>query len=918
MNPAVMHRCAGVAVFLISFGLYLLTMAPSVSFWDTGEFIATSYTLSVPHPPGSPLYVLLGRLFSMIPVMEVAWRVVLMSALSSALAVWCTYLGTAAIARRALGGEPLRVFGDDRDLSVTLGSALASLTLAVSYTFWFNATEAEVYGYSILFVALGFWLVLYWEGTGHGSMNDRWLFLVAYLFGLGGGLHLLCLLIIPGLLILAWFADRGLRRLITVMVGAGLEGFFILAVLADGPGSAALLGLLAAAGLIAFMSYVWVTEDQLRPTVLWLLGAGAAAFVGRALISEGMLFNALLAVVAIGLLRHLYQHDRRALGLLLGSAVLFAIGYSTYATLYIRSGLNPVIDENDPETWAAFKKFLNREQYGTDSMLLMMLEPRASRAYQLWEQQFKYFFQQFPFPLLNRDLIFRLATENAPHTISVSLIPYALGIWGLVWHGLRDWRRFAALLAIFLIMGFGLSFYLNMQDPQPRERHYVFGGMFFAFAIWMGLGWTGIVELARQRWRLARPVLAGIACCGLLLPLGTGASSYHVQDRTGDYIAYDYAYNLLNSCDRDALLFTNGDNDTFPLWFLQEVEGIRRDIRVVNLSLLNTGWYIKQLRDREPRVDIRIDDTYIDSVLTDTQLVDMYKRVWPEPKTPREFSDLGLDAKVSTLPQNDILRVQDIMAIGIIRWNEWKRPIYFAITVAQSNRLGLDPYLSMVGMTLELVPEKGSDTDLDALARNLKQVYRFRGVGDRSIYKDLNTTRLLGNYRACYITLASLYQEQQRYDELTELTEWALENIPLNWESYYTASELQREVGRMAIAARYLEEAVDHLSETVGEHPTATYENALALAGILLDTYRELERAERAYRIAISLEPDRYDAWRELAATMQARGRIEDAIRLIREYRDEYGATGASDQDLETLHNALKISSGDAGDDDAD
>ncbi len=909
MNPAVMHRCAGVAVFLISFGLFLLTMAPSVSFWDTGEFIATSYTLSVPHPPGSPLYVLLGRLFSMIPVMEVAWRVVLMSALSSALAVWCTYLGTVAIARRALGGEPLRVFGDERDLSVTLGGALASLTLAVSYTFWFNATEAEVYGYSILFVALGFWLVLYWEGTGHGALNDRWLFLVAYLFGLGGGLHMLCLLIIPGLLILAWFADRGLRRLITVMAGAGLEGFFILAVLTDRPDSAALIGLLAAAGLIAFLSYVWITEEELRPTVLWLLGAGAAAFAGRALLSEGMLFNAVLAVAAIGLFRHLYQHDRRAFGLLVGTAVLFAIGYSTYATLYIRSGLNPVIDENDPETWAAFKKFLNREQYGTDSMVLTMLEPRASRTYQLWHQQFKYFFQQFPFPLLNRDLVFRWATENAPHTISVSLIPYALGAWGLVWHGRRDWRRFAALLAIFLIMGFGLSFYLNMQDPQPRERHYVFGGMFFAFAIWMGLGWTGIVEYARQRWRLSGAALAGAACCGLLLPLGTGANSYHAQDRTGDYIAYDYAYNLLNSCEQDAILFTNGDNDTFPLWFLQEVEGIRRDIRVVNLSLLNTGWYIKQLRDREPKVDIRIDDAYIDSVLTDTQLVDIYKRVWPKPRTPQEFARLGLDVKVSVLPGNDVLRVQDIMVIGIVYWNEWKRPIHFAITVAQSNRVGLEPYLSMVGMTLKLVPEKGRDTDLEALARNLLQVYQFRGIADRGVYKDLNTSRLLGNYRACYITLASLYQEQERYDELTGLTEWALENIPLNWESFYTASELQREVGRMAIAARYLEEAVVYLSETVGEHPTATYENALALSGILLDTYRDLERAERAYRIAIALEPEQYDAYRELAATMQAGGRVEEAIRLINEYQDEFGATEGSEQDLETLHNALKISS---------
>ena len=127
--------------------------------------------------------------------------------------------------------------------------------------------------------------------------------------------------------------------------------------------------------------------------------------------------------------------------------------------------------------------------------------------------------------------------------------------------------------------------------------------------------------------------LVAMALFGLLLPAGTFARLYHIQDRTGDYIAYDYAHNLLESCEPNSILFTNGDNDTFPLWYLQEVEGLRRDVRVVNLSLLNTNWYIKQLRDREPKLDIRYDDTFIDSVLTDTQEVDIYRRYWPEPQS---------------------------------------------------------------------------------------------------------------------------------------------------------------------------------------------------------------------------------------------------------------------------------------------
>ena len=324
-NSANVYRWTGIAVFLVTLGIYVKTMAPTVAFWDCGEFIATAYTMSVPHPPGSPLYVLLGRIFSLVPIGEVALRINFMSALSSALAIWCVYLTTAALGRRVLGGHPLRPFDDTRDIGVIAGAAVAALTLAFSYTQWYNASEAEVYGYSILFTCLGLWLIVYWEGTGHGQQNDRWLFAIAYLFGLGGGLHLLCLLTIPSLLVLAWFSDDDpLQKLIKYLVGLGIVGF--VAILALGPGTPS---------------------------------------------------NAVMVLGLLGLLYYLRGKDQRLFYLLLGAVVLFAIGYSTYAALYIRSGLNPVIDENDPETWQAFLAFLNREQYGTDSMLTTMLNARA-------------------------------------------------------------------------------------------------------------------------------------------------------------------------------------------------------------------------------------------------------------------------------------------------------------------------------------------------------------------------------------------------------------------------------------------------------------------------------------------------------------------------------------------------------------
>ncbi len=217
------------------------------------------------------------------PVGEVAWRVVFMSALSSAVAVWFTYLSAAALARSALGGKPLEPFGDGRDPVVMAGAAVAALSLAVSYTFWFNATEAEVYGYSLFFAAMGVWLILYWEGTQHGSLNDRWLLLLAYLFALGGGLHLLCLLTIPALVILAWFADRQLRGLVLVVVGAGLEGMVYLGAFADKPQTASLISLLAAVAAAGFFAAVWSTHPELRRSVITVALAGVAAISGRAL-----------------------------------------------------------------------------------------------------------------------------------------------------------------------------------------------------------------------------------------------------------------------------------------------------------------------------------------------------------------------------------------------------------------------------------------------------------------------------------------------------------------------------------------------------------------------------------------------------------------------------------------------------------
>ena len=837
----------GIGVFLVALGMYLRTMAPTVSFWDCGEFIACSYILGVPHPPGAPLYVLLGRLFSLLPFHEVAWRVTLMSAVSSALGVWCVYLCGVALARRSLGGHSLRPFGDGRDVGVIAGAAVAALSLAFSYTYWFNAIEAEVYGYSILFTCLGLWVILYWEGTPHGAGNDRWLLLLAYLFGLGGGIHLLCLLTVPSLLLLAWFADAKLRRLIVLVLLLG--GWGLLWLKALGPGS----------------------------------GSNSAIGLGLA-----------------GMLYYLYRDDRRSFWLVLGVVVLFVLGYSTYGALYVRSGLNPAIDENDPETLSAFIKFLNREQYGTESQLLGMLQGRAPRAFQFWHLQMKYFFQQFPLSWLEVVAPFRRATEGAMESVSISLVPYLLGLFGAAWHALRDWKRFAAVLLLFVVMGFGLSLYLNMPDPQPRERHYVFGGMFFAFALWMGLAWTGLVEAAREalrgRWR---GVLVGLSLVGLLVPAGIGARLFDERDRQGDHAAYDYAYNILQSCDPNSLLFTNGDNDTFPLWFLQEVEGIRRDVRVINLSLLNTGWYIKQLRDREPRVEIRYSDEYIDSVLTDTEDADLWQRYWEE---PQQVSAAGLEWELAAPPGYNVLRVQDVMMVKIIDWNDWQRPVHIAITVPVENQVGLEPFLQLTGMTYRVASERDPGVDREGLERNLRQVFRFRGINDPTVYRDENTTRLLINYRASLVHLADIYKRDGEGEKLVELVEWAEGHLFFSWDTYYLVGERLYNAGYLALGARFLEQAGWSLLQTGAARDDGDYVNAVGVADKLLEKYRDAKRAERLYRGMIELRPERPEAYFGLVVSRRNSGDAPGALQLLESYTERFG----SNADLARVYEILQ------------
>ncbi len=702
-----LSRICAAGVFLISLAVFVKTAAPTVSFWDSGEFIACAFTLGIPHPPGAPLYLLIGRFFTMLPVWEdPALPMNLISSITSALAVLFVYLITVRlILPGGCDGERniIRVSG-------VVGGAVAALMLAFSDTFWYNAVETEVYGFSIMLMALSLWLGLRWMEHAGAPDSHRILYFVAYLMGLAGGVHLLCLLTVPTLLMLVWFRKPELMK------------------------------------------------------------------------------------------------DPRAWAF---AALLFVAGYSTYASLYIRSGLNPMIDQNNPETWSNFIRFLGREQYGTESMLLGVFNRKAPLwDFQIWTMYFKYFVAQFPVPGIGFvSDAFRRATSHEVELVRISVVPYLLGCWGVWEHWRRDARRFWAIAALFVLSGVGLSVYLNMEDPQPRERDYVFVGSFALFCVWMGIAASAVIRMAHHLY--GRGAAVASACLLLAMPGALAASLYPTHDRTGNRFAFDYAANILNSCAPHAILFTNADNDSFPLWYQQEVMGLRRDVRVVNLSLLNTSWYIRQLKDLEPEVPIRYTDEYIEQVLTARTRTAVMKsgRFWPE---AREVRAAGLTWTVQEMPGR-VLRVQDVMVLKIVDWNEWTRPVYFALTVPDGNRMGLDDYLEMEGMVFRLLRRKASRVHLQQTRKHLTGLYQFRGVSDPGVHRNRTALNLLANYPAVFLRLAEGLAEEGDRDGAYEVLRFCENHAlpPEHWQGAVQMAVLMHRLDRPEETQRLLNIVLD-------------------------------------------------------------------------------------------------------------
>ena len=525
------------------------------------------------------------------------------------------------------------------------------------------------------------------------------------------------------------------------------------------------------------------------------------------------------------------------------SMVLVLIGYSTYSLIFIRSNQDPSIDENDPETVEAMISYLEREQYGSVGQfprrfkgLPQMYEvvgPPANNGDYSSRQKSQYrktsvnkqwdFFWNYQIKkMYNRYFLWQFAgrgpaSENGVTPMGANSredgvdwsqfgMPLALliGLLGMFYHGSKDQRMSFSVMSLFLLTGYAIILYLNQDDPQPRERDYSYVGSFFAFSIWIGAGVSAIGEFIEKRIAnidLRKRMLSLTLLLIIIFMPGVMMSvNYHSHDRSGNYVAWDYSYNILQSVGPNGILFTNGDNDTFPLWYLQEVENIRKDVAVVNLSLLNTPWYIKQWKEARSADTkfINLSDNQVDAITSRLQRWEEKKVQVPvqnDPKNDEGFIEWNLKPTFA----GQALRVQDIMILRIIKDANWKVPIYFAVTVSQSNRIGLDSYLDMQGLTFQLKSHKTKPVDQDMMYKNLmtqigpndwstefdvskfyddeegdyvnwsrdyKSGYMFRNLGNDEIYYNDQIIRLLQNYRSAYMQLAVTYymdyQKEQR------------------------------------------------------------------------------------------------------------------------------------------------------------
>ena len=966
------HIFAGIAA-LVALVVYVLTMAPTVSFWDCGEFVACANTLGIPHPPGTPFFVFLARaVIVLLPfVGEIAKRVNYISVVSSAATVYVTALFAWELLATVLKTDALaeKITGKVRTAVLATSALVAGFLLTFSDTFWFNAVEAEVYGIAMFILMLVSYLGLVWYNKRNEEYSDRILIFICYIAFLGVGAHLYTMLTVPAVFALLLVAEP--KKIVERIP-------------------------------------IWITGTLLC-SVIYMV----SAFIEIS-------FICLIALSILCLAKPIKNKGvQRSMRLSLAFAFFALIGYSTHLYIPIRSELNPIIDENDPEinirdeqgnlqlgnlfkdeNWVAFNNFIERKQYGSESMISRAFYRRARISHQFLSFPHMGYggyqmAQYLPYKVGDVNYANGIytfdAADNQPVERFGIKFPTQMSFMGdatlpqflmfLIFNGLLImvcvfvWKRnrnmgvFVSVL--YALCSLGLLFYINFADgtrmeqrehdywvsimsrnvqdlnsrgmgitalPDPndlidmrqniehakirmetlkarganeaqlatlqreiddysnsvvwqnwqkiengfaqvgarapfpdavhlevRERDYFYTPAFIFMSMIYGIGAGILVFLVATSSfaAFANPVAAALVAVSFLVPC---ISNYKEHDRSGLWVPWDYAFNLLNSCRPNAILFTNGDNDTFPLWFAQEVAGVRKDVRVVNLSLGNTDWYIKQMLDNEPILKLSYDKAAIDRdmVLDNSSAsnpnhqvstwVKNAQRLMPQLKNridAMEGQQLSaadsaklMQFKVhyqvwdaftewAARTRSGMMLTQHKLVIDLALQN-MDKPIEISTTVGTSNFMGLEKYMVQEGMVYNFVKgdlnPKRNAFDAAYTANLIDSVFKFRGLGDGTAYINSETERLLSGYVSLYLQISFdardkitalknshpfTAEKKAEVDSLaaaaSKYLEMGMKQFPSEWRNYWAAAFVYEAAGEKAKAQEVLNRGLENV-----------------------------------------------------------------------------------------------------------
>ena len=885
------NNLSGWLIFAISTLVYILTVEQTASFWDPGEFIAVSYKLQVPHPPGAPFMLLVYRMFGFLAMgdpLQVAYWMNIGSALFAGFTILFLFWSITLMGKRLFSvveGEETK----GQTISLMGAGMVGALVYTFSDSFWFSAVEAEVYAMSSFFTAIVIWAFLKWDVIKDPKEENRWMVFIAYLVGLSIGVHLLNLVTLPALALIYYFkkyANPSLKGAFFAMFLGGIALIII--------NNLIIPGLPSLAGAME----------------IWMVNSMGLPF------GSGIIFFALLFISALVIAFRLsIQREMAVLNTILLSLTFILIGYGSYALIVVRSNQDPIINENAPKDIISYVSYLKREQYGyrpllhgqyftatltdqeegdpiymkgkdsyeiVDYDLKNTYDPekttilpriystqeshkRIYRAklglkegqeptfgdnlffmfsHQLGHMYWRYFLWNFSgresdFSDANwlgiadafSDKYPEYITDNKAHN-NYLMLPLILGLVGFFFQAKKDQKYFYVNLMLFLMMGVVLVLYLNSPPIEPRERDYIYVGSFYAFAIWIGLG---ALALAHGLNKFTKNLsTAGIVATLLTLPVAGLMASENWDDhnRKGRYFSVDAARNFLASCAPNAILFTGGDNDTFPLWYVQEVENFRTDVRVIVLSYFDTDWYVEQMTRpvneskalpfslaperyqkgtndviyvmEKEGLDAISAPEYLKLINSGSELLQM-KTSGKTLINMVPSRNLILDVDSSFLANDEIVPPQfkdlfvpqmnlqvggnyvtkgTLMLLDLIVSNNWERPIYFNNTSLSTLGLNLEEHVVMEGLTYRLLPIRKPESMREELVntnlamKNYMENFAFRGMNDSKVYLDEEYRRFTSNHRSALNSIALALIEEDKLADAAKLLNFGLETIP--------------------------------------------------------------------------------------------------------------------------------------------